>query len=147
MPASRHFRKIIAGLLAAVLLFAQFAVASYACPRMIGHSVLNAGGDTVGAVPAAVPAVDVAMDAMPDGCDAAEPGNANLCAEHCRFGQQTADSAATPQVWQAVPLLLYPLAVAPALRLDSAPPGPARHRRWVAALAPPHAILHCVSRT
>ena len=136
MVASRLLHKTIATVMVAVLLFAQAAVASYACPRLVGGA----------AAAAAAAALANTMDGMPADCDERGPDSANLCVEHCRFGQQTADTSATALTWHAVPVLLYPVAFAPLPLAVRAPAGPAPHRRWVAALAPPHAILHCVFR-
>lgn len=69
---------------------------------------------------------------------------ANLCAEHCKLGQQSHEvpSAAVP-----LPLLtaLYAVSVPP---IDVPGPRPAATRiDALVAASPPLAILHCVSRT
>ncbi len=70
--------------------------------------------------------------------------NANLCAEHCKFGQQS-DQASTLTVPAALLMALY---VAP--QVSTAPlaglrPAAATPSALVAA-SPPHTILHCCFR-
>ena len=135
MSSTRAWRQSISRLLIGALLLAQFAVASYACPG------LNVPGSV-----ASGHAVEVQPKAMPPGCDQMDPGSANLCAEHCRAGQQSADTAAVGIVGVGVAAHLYSvpmdallgpgsgrLQIAPGARVDAAP-------------EPPHAILHCVFR-
>ena len=81
---------------------------------------------------------------MPAGCDQMDRDNGALCTEHCRPGQQSADTAQPPAVPAAMPMLLYllpaatlPVAGSPFFASPSAQP---------AAAPPPHAILHCVLR-
>jgi len=131
MTLPRELRRLVCQLLAGMLLFAQLAVAAYACPGLAAE----------------VPAVAAAsMPEMP-GCDQMDPDAAALCAEHCRFGQQSADAAPQPAVQAATPTLLYLL---PDLPLLAVGPGGAFHASPDAAVpaAPPpsHAILHCVLR-
>ena len=118
----RSLRKLLCLWLVAVLLSAQTAVASHACPGMTGATTLAAA------------ATDVDDD------DAA-----NLCVEHCRVGQQSADHAASPAVAPAILLPLYTLAAA-----SGATPHATALRTPDALLAappPPHTILHCCLRT
>ncbi len=148
MRSCRSFGESIARVLIGVLLFAQFAVAAYACP-----SVLKTASS-----PAAESSEAVAADWMtqakatasaehisPD-CDQIDRDAANLCAEHCHQGQQRADTVPAPTVPAAIDLLLYSLHIEPThlppLGRSVAPSGAS----LAAALPPAHAILHCVLR-
>jgi len=116
---ARPFRKLLCLWLAGVLLLAQSAVASYSCPGMADET--------------ATAVVQLDDDA------------ANLCVEHCRFGQQSADHAPSPLVAPAILTPLYELAVAPDATPHARPPR-ALHAP-LAAPPPPHTILHCCWRT
>ncbi len=72
-----------------------------------------------------------------------EPDFANLCAEHCRHGQQS-DQSVTLTVPAALLTALYitPLATEPAVRLRPA----ADTISALTAATPPLAILHCCFR-
>ena len=78
------FRRAIARYGIAVLLFAQMAVAAYACP------VNMSPGDMLHA--ALFPQTPMAM---PD-CDSHGSGNANLCLQHCQSGDQAVQT--TPHI-------------------------------------------------
>ena len=145
MSLSRALRQSVSRLLIGVVLFAQLAVASYACPGLkVMNSVGNGGAATamhgVVADTAAEPA------AMPAGCDQLDPDAANLCAEHCHQGQQSADAANVPAVSPGIPTFLYSLPFEPKHSLGSGRSFPAPDARLDAAPEPPHAILHCVFR-
>jgi hypothetical protein len=76
MVVGRRHRRVLSGWLILALLFAQFAVAAYACPRATAE-----------------PANMAAMDEMP-GCDGSmaatiDPGQPQLCKAHCERGAQT----------------------------------------------------------
>ena len=145
MSLSRALRLSVSRLLIGVLLFAQLAVASYACPGLkFMDSVSNGGAATalhgVVADAAAEPAV------TPPGCDQMDPNAANLCTEHCHQGQQSADTASAPVVRLGIPTLLYSLPLEPQHSLGSGRSLAAPDARLDAAPEPPHAILHCVFR-
>ena len=145
MSLSHALRQSVSRLLIGVVLFAQLAVASYACPGLkVMDSVGNGGAATamhgVVADTAAEPA------AMPSGCDQMDPNAANLCAGHCRQGQQSADTATVPAVSLGIPTFLYSLSLEPQHSLGSGRSFPAPDARLDAAPEPPHAILHCVFR-
>ena len=134
-------------MLIGVLLFAQFAVASYACPGLQGQGSMSTG--QAGAVMSAAvvdDAVAAQPAAMPPGYYQLDPDAANLCAEHCRQGQQTADTAPAPVVSAAIPTLLYSLPPEPQHSLGCGRSFPAPDARLAVAPEPPHAILHCVFR-
>jgi hypothetical protein len=133
---SRAFLREVAAWVAGALFCAQMAVAAYACPGMA--SVRNA---------AAVPEVATAM-AHCDGMNGKaghvlDPDAPNLCAEHCKQGQQS-DQAAMLNVPAAVMVLRY---ATPVLPVKAAPPRPAAASiSALVAASPPHAIAHCVHR-
>jgi hypothetical protein len=149
MLLTRALRKQICRLLIGVLLFAQFAVAGYACPGLAAMTTM-AHADAMSSMAMNADETDGTLEkssAMSPGCDQMDPdpGAANLCAEHCRFGQQSADTAPLPVVLAPVPALLYSLPSEPESisgSIRSCPAFNAVH----AARPPPHAILHCVFR-
>ena len=145
MNLSRSISKSIGRMLVGVLLFAQLAVASYACPNLSGMVAAPDDKSAI-AMPVAAVADTVATQAatMPPGCDQMDPAAANLCAEHCRYGQQGVDTASVPLVHAAIPTFLYSLPLEPQRMLGSGRSFPAPDARLAAA--PPHAILHCVFR-
>jgi hypothetical protein len=127
-------------LLIGAMVFAQMAIAAYACPTLLSTPQ---------------PDAPVAMGASPDttastedggmaGCDQMDHSAPNLCAEHCHVGQQSADQSPTPTVAAALLTALYTL---------PAQPEPQGHVRLRAdmdieqvAAPPPLAILHCCFR-
>lgn len=135
MSLSRAFSKAIGRWLIGVLLFAQLAVASYACPGVTGMASMPSNA-----------APGTAVAAMPPGCDQLDPNAANLCAEHCHHGQQSADTTPAPVVLAAIPTLLYALPLEPARLPGFGRSLPAPDASLAAAPPPPHAILHCVFR-
>ena len=135
MSSSRVWRQSISRLLIGVLLLAQFAVASYACPG------LNLPGATASSHAAMVPPTN-----MPPGCDQMDPGSANLCAEHCHAGQQSADTASAGMVGVGVAAHLYSLPMDALNGPGSSQSHPLSGALLDAAPEPPHAILHCVFR-
>lgn len=134
MSLTRTLNKLICRVLIGVVLFAQFAVASYACPS----------GMAMGAAAmeqSSAEAADVVLSS-PNDLDHQTP---NLCAEHCKAGHQSSDTAPAPVVEFPVLDLLYALPQsdgAGAAKLSAAVPDP-----LLAVPPPPHAILHCVFRT
>lgn len=143
MLATRAIRKSVGRLLIGVLLFAQLAVASYACPGFSGSVSTMAVAATTG-TPAQVAAEGSTTMAA---CDHFDASAANLCAGHCQHGQQRADTAPVPVVHAAIPTFLYSLRIEPEHLLGSGRSHPAPDASLAAAPAPPHAILHCVFRT
>jgi hypothetical protein len=133
-------RRVAAGL-AGVLLSAQIAVAAYACP---GAAAAMSGEPqetpaSAASAPVATPHCEGMNGATGTALDPAAP---NLCAEHCKYGQQS-DNGATLQVPAAVPALLY---AAPTLPDPGAPRASAASISALVAASPPHAIAHCVYR-
>ncbi len=147
---SKALLKAISRALVAVVLFAQFTVASYACPGLAGM-MATASAAAMTSIPAlALSGASTGEHAsMPPGCDQMESGPTQRCAEHCHQGQQSADTASLPAVGVAVLAWLYSLPLDPQHALDVLGSGrsrPASDARLAAAPEPPHAILHCVFR-
>jgi len=153
---TRAFRRFVCRLMLGVLVFGQMAIAAYACPALSGppHSLpAMAVTASIAAMPddmrGASMAVSLDTAATPDmaamaACDQVDDGAANLCAEHCRFGQQSADHASTPTVPAALLTTLYPLPVQPEPLGHIRPSVDSKFKR--VAASPPHAILHCCFR-
>lgn len=124
-----RIRRILAALITMFsLLFAQLAVAAYACPDLAMTAM----------------AAKAAQEAMP-GCtdmDMAQPG---LCEAHCANGHQSLDTPANPPIAAFVPSRL--VAILPALEfLVPATPIQANPSLLARATAPPMAIRHCCFR-
>ena len=86
MIVSRALSKAISRLLIGVLLFAQFAVAGYACPQLSGMASMSESKSAMVMDSAAQPdntAVSKSTDMAP-GCDQIDQNAANLCTEHVR---------------------------------------------------------------
>jgi hypothetical protein len=138
-------RRAVALCLAGVLLTAQLMVGAYACPALsvpahtapVAQASFYATDQAASDMPAAKPIDCGDMVGM---TDASSP---NLCAEHCKQGQQ-ADHAAVPGVPAAVLTLLY---TTPSVPHTAPPPRPtAAALSALVAASPPHAIAHCVFR-
>ena len=138
---SRSTARFVARLLIGVLVFAQMAVAAYACTATSAASGGGHSGATVAlrqALDAAAPGVGSA-DAMP--IDADQPA---LCVGHCRSSHQQVEIKPLPTPPMALTAALYnlepvieeiePLAT---LSMVDRPPPQAE---------PPHTILHCCWR-
>ena len=132
-----------------LLLFSQLAIAAYACPAL---SAGQAGGSSTemsmaqDAVAATDDAGDSAMQGSPcaDMVGATDTASGNLCAEHCKYGQQS-DHASTLTVPAVLLSALYPMT--PWVPETASPPRPAAASlSALVAASPPLAILHCVSR-
>ena len=137
---TRGMARTVAHCLVLVLLFAQMAVAAYACPGLASALAggMQPGDATVTPMTMSMPMVN--CDDMAGPMDAALP---NLCAEHCKYGQQS-DHAATLVVPAAVLIALYDT-----LRVPEAPPPPRAAGAALSALvaaSAPLAVLHCVYR-
>ena len=148
---TRAFRRVVCRALIGVMLFAQFAVAAYACAEFESSarpaqpvSSVTAQADVAafgesGSVAATASVVGGLMD-----CDqmfgSLDPASPNLCAEHCRHGQQS-DQTATPALPVVVLSSLYTVPAVP----QASPPArsSAASDSARAAAATPLAILHC----
>lgn len=133
MCLPRALKQLICRVLIGVFLFAQLAVSAYACP---GHAQ---------AMPKVAEMAPQHADPMPAGCDQIDRKAPNLCAEHCKAGQQSSDTAPTPAVSAPTLALLYVLPDVTRAAAGSVAPGRTSDPLPSAA-PPPHAILHCVLR-
>ncbi|KPV06484.1 hypothetical protein APR50_09740 [Variovorax paradoxus] len=147
---TRGLVRMVARGLIGLLLFSQLAIAAYACPAL---SAGLAGGSTTemsmaqDAVAATDDARDSAMQGSPcaDMVGATDRASGNLCAEHCKYGQQS-DHASTLTVPVVLLTAIYPMT--PWVPETASPPRPAAASlSALVAASPPHAILHCVYRT
>jgi hypothetical protein len=124
--------KLICHVLVGVFLFAQLAVSGYACPGLMQPASQMA-------------AMQVEETGAMPGCDQMDQKAPNLCAEHCKVGQQSHDTASLPVVMAPALSLRYVLpGEAEAIEAAAAPH--ASSDPLLAATPPPHAILHCVFR-
>ncbi|MBN8507070.1 MAG: hypothetical protein J0L57_00505 [Burkholderiales bacterium] len=137
--------RFIARLLVGVLLFAQFAVAAYACGGAAGSAMSGAAGAGAGAGAEMMMAGTALAEPASEnaGHGAMDPAQPNLCAAHCQSSQQNAGAKPLPDLPAAVPVSLYPLA--PVMsgrsqRADAATDDPP------SMADPPHAVLHCCLR-
>lgn len=127
--------RTICRLLVGVMLFAQMAIAAHACD---GPAAMRAAQVEALTMEASMPA-DCDM-AMPEA-----PVKSALCSDHCRSGDQSADTASVPTP-AAVPVLLYAL---PQLDSTAAAALASAARPSTVAAAPPpspHTVTHCVWR-
>lgn len=132
---SRATRLSVSRLLLIVLLFAQGAVAAYACPSLTAKIAATAVSQPV---------------AMPVDCNhmgkmaAMDVDTPNLCLAHCQNGQQISDPSDSPTM---PPIVASVLVVALPDQAAFATAGrPYVSERITAAASPPHAILHCCFR-
>lgn len=152
MTTTRAVRRFVCEVMLGVLVFCQMAIAAYPCPALSGSpqshliSAMTAPAASLPEEAGASMAVwsDTSDMAAMVGCNQIDDSAVNLCTEHCRFGQQSADHASVPIVSAALLTVLYPSPV----QLE--PLG----RDWPLAnskfkhvgASPPHAILHCCFR-
>lgn len=122
MKLSRRSRLVTAFVTLCCLLFAQLAVAAYACPAL-------------DAAPAA------AMAAPCANMDMQQPG---LCKAHCEAAQQTVDAYAPLHI---SPFVAAALAVIMPELPDAAPLAAAHDSNCLShSTAPPHSIRNCCFR-
>ena len=149
---TRGLVRMVARGLIGLLLFSQLAIAAYACPAL--SAGLASGSSTAMSVPMAQDAVAATDDARgsamqgspcADMVGATDTASSNLCAEHCKYGQQS-DHAFTLTVPAVLLSALYPMTPWVPETAPPARPAAASLSALVAA-SPPHAILHCVYRT
>lgn len=150
---TRALKQWLARALIGVMLFSQFAIAAYACPAVAqamdevrqdkavvaNHTAMSLDKGTASVAVSAVQSAQ-ACEQMSASMDDTSP---NLCAEHCRQGQQS-DQTGTLTVPAVLLTSLYVLAPLSHARPVSA----SAHSRLDldAAVSPPHAILHCCWR-
>ncbi len=76
---SQTFKRLIAKTAAAAVMFAQLAIAAYACPTVDGPASVIVAAASAEAMHAAMPGCDMGKD----------EGNPNLCLQHCQAGDQS----------------------------------------------------------
>ena len=137
---TRHMVRTVARCLVGVLFFAQMAIAAYACPGLASAVTGDMQRRDADVTPMTMTAQMANCDDMAGAMDRA---SANLCAEHCKYGQQS-DHACKLVVPVAVLTALY------ATRLVPETPPPSRPAAAtlsaLVAASPPHTVLHCVYR-
>ena len=145
---TRSFLKAVArGLIGAVLM-TQMIISAYACPAMSLPSAVtmqmpgaSASVNEQSSANAEMPMAQASIcDDMAGAMDASSP---NLCAEHCKVGQQS-DHASTLSAPAVVLTALYVTPLAPVMA--PLPRPAAATLSALVAASPPHAILHCVHR-
>ena len=155
MIMCRSFKQQVCRVLTGMLLFSQLAVAAYACPGISATALFDRNqGQSVAAAAAESGMVAAAMDEQANSVTlSCEQMNSavqtdrttqNLCTEHCKYGQQSADRASAPIPPAVLLTTLYttPLLSEAAIRIQSlaaleySPP----------ATSPSHTILHCCFR-
>ena len=99
---TRVFRHLIAKAGIAVMLFAQLAVAVYACPGLTGQ---------VESAPASM-ASDQHV-AMNGGSEELDANNPNTCRQHCQAGNQSVERASSAN---ALPVAMVPLTIVEVVR-------------------------------
>ncbi len=139
---TRALTRTVARTLLALYLFAQMLVAAHACPAMSPNDAgkpMNAEAAAHAVAPTPPTAQDGADMA---GCDEAQH-SANLCAAHCQAGDQTTDPAQGPAVPANLLSSFYVVQMPSATSERDRNSTPSE---VVAAIPPPHAILHCCFR-
>jgi hypothetical protein len=147
---NRKRLQAVIGLLIGVLLLAQLAVAAYSCPGVVsmGAAVSMTGMNMAPPSDVGTAALDVNGTDLADcsgmALQARDPQNANLCAEHCRYGQQ---GDQTPSLTVPVVVLTALYAVTQSIAAPAAmhSTDPTTINARVAA-SPSHSILHCCLR-
>lgn len=153
---TRLLKRWVCRTLIGAMLFAQMAVAAYACPGLSSaleqagqgpaaaaemSMVMAAADDRQAAMPNGVPAAEQSMDC--EQMAAMDPELPNLCAQHCEQGHQS-DQAPTLTVPTVLLATLY--ALAPPSEAVPVLPAPGVQPGVLVAAFPPHSILHCCLR-
>ncbi len=146
MIMCRSFKQQVCRVLTGMLLFSQLAVAAYACPGISAAALFDRNqGQSVAAAAMGEQANSVTLSCeQMDRALQTDRTTQNLCSEHCKYGQQSADRASMPIPPAVLLTTLYttPLLSEAAIRiqplaaLEASPP----------ATSPSHTILHCCFR-
>ena len=128
---TRAMKRITAFWMAALLLFAQFSVAAYACPGAPASKPANA---------TAVAATLVDCDAMNGKLDPKAPALCNACCHHDQQSSHAPSLDAPPAILASLYELPRPLVPSVSTRLA------AMVADDPAGAAPPRTILHCCWR-
>ena len=143
---TRGFLRALARGLVGVLITAQMAIAAHACPALLSPSAVNqqisAAGDSADERREAILGTPMGRASNCDDVTGAMgPLSTNLCAEHCKYGQQS-DHALTLNAPMAVLIALYTNLLVP----EPPPRLAAATMSALVAASPPHTLLHCVYR-
>ena len=141
---SRLFVRGLVRWIVVALLFGQLAIAAYACPAWRANTADAGQRGSVGAdcVMAGDDGVTNADSGAPIG--ALDFDSPNLCAEHCKYGQQ---SDQTIGVNVPVAIRWVPFDNNPPRLVESRLRPTAATVSALVSACPPHAILHCVRRS
>ena len=147
---TRGLARMVAHGLIGFLLFSQFAIAAYACPAL-SAGLAGVSPTKMSMAQEAIAGTDDPRDSAMQGSPCADmvgatdTASSNLCAEHCKYGQQS-DHASTLTIPAVLLSSLYPMT--PWVTETASPPRlAAASLSALVAASPPHAILHCVYRT
>jgi hypothetical protein len=136
MNIAQRLRRRIAAALAFAVLFAQMALAAYACPGQDGTLPLRSAS-----------MAGMACEEMTAGAAAVDPQQPALCYQHCQpdAGQQAYDFTPTLASFAASFALLF---VVDAANPQTAEKSAWAERRRLRERAPPepHSVLHCCWR-
>jgi hypothetical protein len=154
MVMGRSFKQHVCRILTGAMLFSQLAVAAYACPGISAAMLLDRDQSrptsAAGELGLFVAGMGDQTDKMPSSCEQmnqvaqTDRTTQNLCAEHCKYGQQSADRASAPippavlltTLYTAPPLSETSNHIHPPAGLEYPPP----------KTSPSHTILHCCFR-
>jgi hypothetical protein len=148
---TRQFLRSVAGILIGALLFAQMAVAAYVCPglslsantQMPAMEMVKTSSDDAAMQAASNQAVPCESMGEEAAIGPLDPQSPNLCAEHCKVGQQS-DQVSTLTVPAVLLMALYFAPLVPNLMAELRPA--AATPSALVAASPPHTVLHCCYR-
>lgn len=142
----RQLLKTIGRALIGVLIFAQMAIAAYACPTLLSSAAttmeMSSGSEALREPSGNPQQAGAQVAECGDMAGAADTSSPNLCAEHCRTSQQSdhASTLTVPFVLLTT-LLITPYATDVAMR----PRPAAAASSALASVDPPHASCTAVS--
>jgi hypothetical protein len=136
MNIAQRLRRRIAAALAFAVLFAQMALAAYACPGQDGSMPVRSA--TMAGMP---------CETMMAGAAAVDPQQPALCYQHCQpdAGQQAYDFTPTLASFAASFAVLFVVDAANPHAAEK-PAWVERHRVRERAPPEPHSVLHCCWR-
>jgi hypothetical protein len=141
MVISRSLRRFVAILLMASLVYAQLALASYACPTD-SPALGTASGISMGAGEMALKGVgETSAENSAWKLDPRQPG---MCVGHCQSASQNVDVKPAPSLAPALVVGFFTFEPSAQYALQGRAVGPAESPSPQAD--PPHAILHCCFR-
>jgi len=140
----RRYLRLLSCMLVGALLYAQMAIAAYACPGQVSPASVGMSAASIHPTVSVVDAAVVAPASVHAGdCEgmsgSMDPSASKLCADHCNYGHQ---SDQTPSLTLPT-VFLTPLHFAPPMQSQSVPSQPAADLSALVEASPPLAILHC----